>query len=159
MIQDDAVPEAYGEICQRCGEIEEDRRTLYTACFYELDELGLPFTHKVLFHAKIEDLAPDEEPHDFTLKNGDKLRLSPGTVRCKSTLIPQKLYTLRICKHCRADWMQSMVQWFQAPVTRSEPDEWRCVPVRENGVTVYITEAEWHNRRANVGKRFDNGTP
>ena len=159
MIQDDAVPEAYGEICQRCGEIEEDRRTLYTACFYELNELGLPFSYQILFHAKLEDLEPAKPPDEILLSDSKVFRLTYGTVTCKGELEPTKFYTLRICKHCRADWMQSMVQWFRAPVTRSEPDEWRCVPVRENGVTVYITEAEWHNRRANVGKRFDNGTP
>ena len=29
--------------CQRCGDIGEDRRTLWMACFYEMMELGIPF--------------------------------------------------------------------------------------------------------------------
>lgn len=33
------------EACQRCHEVDEDRRTLEMACFYEMDELGLPFKH------------------------------------------------------------------------------------------------------------------
>lgn len=36
------------EACQRCHEVDEDRRTLWMACFYEMDELKLPFTHEVL---------------------------------------------------------------------------------------------------------------
>lgn len=31
------------EICQRCNEKELDRRTLWMACFYAMEELGLPF--------------------------------------------------------------------------------------------------------------------
>ena len=31
------------EPCQRCGEVDHDRRTLWMACFYEMKELGLPF--------------------------------------------------------------------------------------------------------------------
>lgn len=31
------------ETCQRCGEKDEDRRTLWMACFYAMNELGLPF--------------------------------------------------------------------------------------------------------------------
>jgi hypothetical protein len=30
--------------CDRCGEIGEDRRTLWMACFYAMDELPVEFT-------------------------------------------------------------------------------------------------------------------
>ena len=33
------------EECQRCKEVDEDRRTLWMSCFYEMDELGMPFSH------------------------------------------------------------------------------------------------------------------
>ena len=36
------------EICQRCKQEEDDLRTLSMACFYEMDELNMPFTHKTL---------------------------------------------------------------------------------------------------------------
>lgn len=36
--------EPTGEACQRCGEVGLDRRTLQMACFYDMDEMGLPFT-------------------------------------------------------------------------------------------------------------------
>lgn len=31
------------EKCQRCGDEEEDRRTLWMACFYAMEELEIPF--------------------------------------------------------------------------------------------------------------------
>ncbi len=31
------------EICQRCGDKDYDRRTLWMKCFYEMSELGVPF--------------------------------------------------------------------------------------------------------------------
>lgn len=34
------------EQCQRCHEADEDRRTIRMECFYEMDELGLPFKHE-----------------------------------------------------------------------------------------------------------------
>ena len=30
--------------CIRCGEMDEDLRTLYMACFYDMNELNIPFT-------------------------------------------------------------------------------------------------------------------
>lgn len=42
------------EICQRCGENDYDRRTLWMACFYAMNELGLPFDEREISkdHAK-----------------------------------------------------------------------------------------------------------
>lgn len=36
------------EACQRCHEVDDDRRTLIMSCFYEMDELRLPFKHEYL---------------------------------------------------------------------------------------------------------------
>lgn len=36
------------EECQRCHELDEERRTLKMACYYEMDELGLPFKHDTI---------------------------------------------------------------------------------------------------------------
>lgn len=36
------------EECQRCHEAEEDRRTLWMACFYEMGELDLPFEKRIM---------------------------------------------------------------------------------------------------------------
>ncbi len=43
------------EECQRCKEVGEDRRTLKMACFYEMDELGMPFKHaKIITPVAVE---------------------------------------------------------------------------------------------------------
>jgi len=37
------------EKCQRCGEVGEDRRTLWMACMYQMEELGLPLVQVQLW--------------------------------------------------------------------------------------------------------------
>lgn len=32
------------EECQKCKEVDYDRRSLWMSCFYSMEELGLPFT-------------------------------------------------------------------------------------------------------------------
>lgn len=39
------------ENCQRCKQEDQDLRTLSMACFYEMDELNMPFTHKIIMEA------------------------------------------------------------------------------------------------------------
>jgi hypothetical protein len=39
------------EKCIRCNEIDEDRRTILMACFYEMNELGISFQNKSLMDA------------------------------------------------------------------------------------------------------------
>jgi hypothetical protein len=42
-----AVPdEPAGEKCDRCKSVGEDRRTLWMACFYAMNELDIPFEEK-----------------------------------------------------------------------------------------------------------------
>ena len=36
------------EKCQRCNELDDDRRTLWMSCFYEMDELKIPFKHELV---------------------------------------------------------------------------------------------------------------
>jgi len=138
-----------GEKCCRCGEEGEDRRTLHMACFYAMEELGLPFEKEVLFHAELKDLKKVKDPVSFDLKHGEKpfkLTIAPGTVKCKGELTPHQLYTLRVCKDCRADWMQAIKEWFkQNP--KLEKSCGSGIFVRRNGSTVEITEDEW--RREN----------
>jgi len=44
-VREGAVTDDGKELCQRCGASGYDRRTLWMACLYEMDELGLPFVH------------------------------------------------------------------------------------------------------------------
>lgn len=41
------------ETCVRCKEADEDRRTLWMACFYEMNELGLPFIREEIEKDKV----------------------------------------------------------------------------------------------------------
>lgn len=74
------------EKCDRCGIIGSDRRTLWMACFYAMDELGVPFKEQALY---------DGIAHE--------------------TLGPRHFFTLRVCKGCRGDWLQAIRTWFRAP--------------------------------------------
>lgn len=82
-------------ICQRCGENGNDRRTLYMNCFYDMDELGLPFGR-----------------HLYGTRN---------------------FFTLVVCKDCRAEWLQSIQDWFKRPKTEFFPHEGPITPVRYLG--------------------------
>lgn len=101
------------EECVRCNEVDEDRRTLWMKCFYEMNELGLPFE-------KVE-IIDDETKHRF--------------------------YTLRVCKACRADWMESIKDWFSCP-TGPSPSCGSGIYVRRFGDTVEVTEEEFREKYA-----------
>ncbi len=91
------------EECQRCKDIDEDRRTLSMACFYDMGELDVPFTL-------------DEE---------------------------RRLYKLKVCKDCRADWMSAIEDWFH----KVELEKQSCgsgIYIRKFGSNVEITEEEWN---------------
>lgn len=125
------MSEPEGERCQRCGEVGEDRRTLWMACFYAMGELGLPFEEKTLFHANLEDL---EETKDAAQR----------AVRSSGDLTPYGLFTLRVCKECRGDWMSAIKAWFN-----TAPRKESCgsgIFVQENGATIEITQEEWDRR-------------
>lgn len=106
------------EICQRCKEVDEDRRTLWMSCFYEMMEMLMPF---VQVESQLEK---DKKyyPH---------------------------LYTLRVCKSCRDDWMNAIQSWFN---NKPEVKE-SCnsgIFVRDKGAISEITLDEWNKRNENV---------
>lgn len=138
-----------GELCQRCGEKGEDRRTLWMACFYEMMELGIPFDRAVLLHAPdITQLTVKAKPIQFTVKDGHLLNVQSGTVVTAQELTPKNLYTLRVCKDCRGDWLAAIKKWFEAEVSRESCGS--GIFVRRNGRNVEITEEEWY--RDNPGR-------
>lgn len=101
------------EMCIRCKEIDEDRRTMWMACFYEMDELGLPFDQKHL------ELAYTDTKQQF--------------------------YTMRVCKSCRADWMNAIKKWFHDIVPRESCGS--GIYVMQAGVPIEITIEEWNKLR------------
>ena len=133
-----------GEKCQRCGELGEDRRTIRMDCFYDMEELDIPLEQEVLLHADIKDLKKKKDPTVLRLDSGKSINLGGGTVTTKGELRPQNLYTMRVCKKCRADWMDAIKHWFEH--CQGEPESCGSgIYVRRNGATVEISEEEWSN--------------
>ena len=131
-----------GERCVRCGEIGEDRRTLYHACFYAMEELGIPFKEEFLFHADVKDLKKKKDPTVLKLGNGKSINIGGGTVTTKGELRPQNLYTLCVCKKCRSEWLDAIKHWFEhCQGVLESPGT--GIFVRRNGANVEISEAEW----------------
>jgi len=136
----------------RCGEIGEDRRTLWMACFYAMEELDIPFEQKILFIADEEDCEPAKDPVviDLPSPENHKLTLEAGTVRCKGELTPRGVYTLRVCKNCRAEWMNMIETWFKAGKTIDKPTG-TGVYMRRNGANVELMPDEVQQWRAAHG--------
>lgn len=143
-----------GEACQRCGSVGQDRRTLWLDCFYALEETGIPFDREVLLDADPADLEAAREPAGVDV-GGKRINLRAGTVTCKGELTPRGLYTLRVCKRCRGEWIAALRGWFEAPprgvdhdADGPRPDEGvgSGIFVRENGALREITREEWDAR-------------
>ena len=131
------------ETCQRCGETEEDRRILWMACFYKMEELGIPFRQKALFRARLEDLTRASDGVSVPIGNSESICIQSGTVRSSGELESMGLYTLRVCKRCRADWMAAIKQWFySAPTGEGDGD----IPIRELGALRMIDDEQWERR-------------
>lgn len=153
-----------GEPCQRCKSVGQDRRTLHMACFYAMDELGLPFEREILLDADPATLEVVEPPQGIDLSGGKKIILKAAGVRCSGVLRPQQLFTLRVCKRCRAEWLAAIRQWFHTAPEGEDRDSDGPVGgcgsgifVRENGAVREITRAEWDRREAERERRDKNG--
>ena len=110
------------ETCQRCGENDYDRRTLWMACFYKMSELDLPFREITMFgHRKLEI---NEHIESTPIESSEHL-----------------YYTLRVCKDCRADWMQAIKKWFDEKFTTPKTGCGSGIFIRRNGSLVEVTEA------------------
>jgi len=120
-----------GDRCARCGEIGEDRRTLWMACFYAMHELDVPF----------------EETGIITVESGPK---SEGDITGTQLDFPsgkafvthnKSFYTLSVCKDCRAEWMTAIEEWFKEAKT-VDKETLTGVFVRRNGTNVELTEEQ-----------------
>jgi hypothetical protein len=122
--------------CDRCGEVGEDRRTLWMACLYDMLELNIPFTQRAILgvlmkHVRDKELVrfvvrvPEFEPVD-----GDEPK-------------QRNFFTLVVCKDCRGEWMAAIRAWFLEPKARHEPDDEHNIPIRRLGRTVFVSRAEW----------------
>lgn len=141
------------EQCDRCKSVGDDRRTLWMACFYAMNELGLPFKTEILLDADPETLTKATDPVTFEPKSGAAIVLQAGSVRCSGELHPRQFYTLRVCKRCRAQWLAAIADWYQSAPAGEDHDADEHQPgvgsgifIRENGAVREITREEWDRR-------------
>lgn len=135
------------EICVRCREDGEDRRTLRMACFYAMEEMKIPFEQETVLRAPGDAEYEIVKPATtIPVREGPAITLSPPTIKVSSELTPMGLYTLRVCKDCRSSWMEAIKQWFLAdPETDfAKRRVGSGIFVRRNGANVEVTEEEWH---------------
>lgn len=111
MSDEENSPIGHNETCARCGVLGQDRRTLWMACFYAMNELSVPF-EQVSVHGVV--LAPNGPRDRF----GNPEWESPpygSEHETKSNHHP--MFTLRVCKGCRGAWMQAIKDWFRESPT------------------------------------------
>lgn len=110
------------ETCQRCKEEDDDRRTLWMSCFYDMDELGIPFEVK-----RMEWTVPPASHKGVT----------------------NDYFTLRVCKSCRADWMNQIRNWFNNVYKR--PSCGSGIYIKHFGDNIEITREEWDAMQKDKG--------
>jgi hypothetical protein len=103
------------ERCDKCGLFGRDRRTLWMACFYAMNELGIPFT-PVGFRGVV------------VKKTGTTVWGAPTFDESPTDEAPHThmFFTLRVCKGCRSEWMTAIRDWSRAPagdISRWNNDE------------------------------------
>lgn len=115
------------EKCIRCGNAGVDRRTLWMACLYDMSELDVPF----------------EKNHLYSISCADN---GCGKIQ------PKEMFTLRVCKRCRSEWMDAIQRWFHADpkgvdhdADEEQPSE-SCgsgIFIRDKGAIREVTREEW----------------
>ncbi len=86
-VVDASLPECDGEVCDRCGQPGQDRRTIWMTCGAVMNNPDDPTTPDVPY----QEVA---------------VQLPEGILR------KTRFKTLRVCKQCRADWITAIGQWF-----------------------------------------------
>lgn len=122
--------------CARCGEVGDDRRTLWMACLYDMLELKLPFVQKAIQGIVMKHVR-DKEIASFKVKVPEFEPIEGAEPR------QWNFFTLLVCKDCRGEWMEAIAAWFKAPKARYEPDETHDIPVRKNGRTIFLSREEY----------------
>lgn len=132
------------EKCVRCGEVGQDRRTLWMAALWDMSTLGPPFETQTLFHADLEKVTDVAKMPTEVIAGGHRITIAPAVLRYDGDIRPHQFFTLRVCKDCRADWLEAIQVWFRSLKT---PEGDGDIPIRENGATRMITRDEWNRRQ------------
>lgn len=134
------------EKCDRCGCVGEDRRTLWMACFYAMNELNIPF-NQASIHGVVCKKTGEKKLECFDIN-------TPVFEEPQGEASHYGFYILRVCKRCRAEWMGAIEQWFNKNpngIDRDSDDPQdeginSGIFVRENGMTKEISREEWDRR-------------
>lgn len=127
--------------CVRCGNVEEDLRTLWHACFYEMNETGLPFKQAYVKDASVYAESGREIDHNAGLS-------APVFEKYPEGVRDLHFYTLKVCKPCRASWMHALKSWFHE-LSPAQASPGTGIFIRDMGASREVTEAEWKARYPN----------
>jgi hypothetical protein len=141
--------------CERCGSVGSDRRTLWMACLYQMNELGLPFK-ELSMNGTLHEVESREPVIIGGMNLGDRPKWGPPVGGNEPAR--RHFYTMLVCKRCRAEWMQAIADWFRNAPPDPDNDADSPAPsrigsgifVRRNGTNVEVSEEEWY--RENPGR-------
>lgn len=126
------------------------------ACFYAMEELDVTFDTDVLFqNAKnkdVMDVELVEKGKGIKAEDGTEIKITPPKFKINDEVFPKQMYTLRVCKRCRGEWLEAVESWFNAQPEGEDGDAdepegssiGSGIFVRRNGRNVEITEEEWY---------------
>lgn len=92
------------EKCDRCGVVGVDRRTLWMACLYAMNELGVPF-EQVGLHGVVVKPSCIGRWGNVEYPPMDEYKGPAPSTR--------GFFLLRVCKGCRGSWMEAIQKWFR----------------------------------------------
>lgn len=138
--------EDLGELCVRCGEHGEDRRTLLMSCFYAMEELGVPFKEMKIEGESFNRTGSKElwfgDDIEEQKRKGFRPHLTPVySEEATGKVTNKNFYTLRVCKACRSSWLGVIKDWFYQKDLVERPTG-TGVYVRKWGRNVELTEEE-----------------
>lgn len=134
------------DVCQRCGDVDEDCRTLWHSCRYDMAETGLPLRELTVKGAIHEKTGTKE----ITLFPGHRPLLVSTYADEPTSKMDLIFYNLRVCKRCRSEWIMSIANWFHCEpgtiVDRAAADKVEpgmievdgMIPVRVMGATICV---------------------
>ena len=123
------------EKCDKCGKKGEDRRTLWMACFYAMNELQVPF-EQVAIRGTLQQKTGEEQSAIF-----EHVKNPVFTDHPEADERQHGFFTLRVCKECRASWMDAISSWFNSG-SEKRKSTGTGVFGRKNGATYEMTEEE-----------------
>lgn len=141
------------EVCDRCKKEGHDRRTLYMACFYAMEELKVPFQQVTVGAGETAGR------HFYTLRVCKDCRASwMGAIEHWFLSGREKPACSDVSESCVGESTHMALQWWlernpcpnaivEVCVSRSRPEpEEATIPIRERGAVRMITQTEWNQR-------------